>query len=197
MMKLYTGSISGNSHKLRVLCAMLEVPYEEILVNLEQGEHKSEAYRRISPRGEVPALVDGAVRLWDSAACLVYIARKQGSDAWCPGDAAGLAEVTQWLALSATELQCGLQYARRGVLHDRWTLGDAARASAFGRIGLDALEARLKDHDWLCFDRPTIADIACFAYAETAPEANIPLESWPGVMAWLERCRALPRWPGR
>jgi len=196
-MKLYFGPVSGNSYKLRVLCALLAVPFEEVAVDLEHGEHRSAAFLRLNPRGEVPVLEDGEVRLWDSAACLVYIARRHGGETWCPADPAGLAEVTQWLALAATELQCGLQYARRGVLRGRWTLGDAERAQAFGRSGLRVLEGRLEGHRWLALDRPTIADIACFAYAETAPEAGVPLDPCPRILAWLERCRALPRWPAR
>ena len=35
-------------------------PYERQLVNLAQGEHKSDAYLKINPHGKVPALaVDG------------------------------------------------------------------------------------------------------------------------------------------
>jgi glutathione S-transferase len=59
------------------------------------------------------------------------------------------------------------------------------------------LESRLKSHDWLATGRPTIADVACFPYIETAPEAKLPLDSWPAVQAWLARCKALPGWAKR
>ena len=50
--------------------------------------------------------------LWDSSACLVYIARKYGGEQWLPGDPGEMAEVIQWVALALNELQYGLQYAR-------------------------------------------------------------------------------------
>ena len=49
----------------------------------------------------------------------------------------------------------------------------------------------------LALDRPTIADIACFPYVETAPEAKIALDPYPKIAAWLARCKALPGWPAR
>lgn len=195
MIRAYMGKASGNSDKLRVLLALLKVPHEEINLDLGAKEHKAPAYLAVNPRGEVPAIDDAGTVIWDSAACLVYVARKHGGDQWLPVDPAGLAEVMQWLALAATELQCGLQYARRGVKQGRWTLGTAETAPAFGRTGLDVLEARLRDNLWLALGRPTIADVACHPYVALAPEGNVPLDAHPSVRAWLDRCRALPGWP--
>lgn len=197
-MKLYIGEVSGNSYKVRILLSLLQVSYEQIVLDMSRQEHKAAEFRKINPRGEVPALVDGELVLWDSAAILVYIARKFGGDTWLPGDPAQMADVMQWVALAGQEMQFGLQYCRRGYLHDRWTLGDRERSTAVSKIALDVLEHRLAGgRQWLVLDRPTIADIACFPYSETAPEAKIPLEAYPNIMAWHARCRALPRWATR
>ena len=196
-MKVYLGTISGNSYKLRILLSLLKAPHEAVIVDLKNQEHKGAAFLKINPRGEVPALEDGGTVLWDSAACLVYIARKFAGEQWLPTDAAGLAEVMQWLALSATELQCGLQYARRGVIQGRWTLGTLEDGQNFGKVALDVCEARLAHNDWLALGRPTIAEPACFPYIETAPEAKIALENYPNIVKWMERCRKLPGWAAR
>lgn len=195
MIRAYMAKASGNSDKLRILLALLKVPHEEVNLDFAGKEHKGAAYLAVNPRGEVPAIDDAGTVVWDSAACLVYVARKFGGEAWLPTDAAGLAEVMQWLALSATELQCGLQYARRGVRQGRWTLGTAETAPAFGRVGLDVMETRLRAHAWLALGRPTIADVACHPYVALAPEGNVPLDPYPAVRAWLARCSALPGWP--
>ena len=51
-------------------------PYQRQLVNLAQGEHKSDAYLKINPHGKVPALaVDDAV-LTENVAILTYLARR-------------------------------------------------------------------------------------------------------------------------
>jgi len=196
-MKLYIAAVSGNSYKPRILLALLNVPYETVMIDLGRQQQKEGWYRKVNPRGEVPALEDDEVILWDSGACLVYIARKYGGDAWLPAMAGPMAEVMQWMALAASEIQFGLQYARRGVLQGRWTAGTLEQGQAIGRIALGVMEDRLRDHEWLALDRPTVADIACFPYTETAPEAKVSLEPYPAIAAWHARCRALPGWPVR
>ena len=194
-MKLYTGLESGNSWKVRILLEQIGAPYEKVYLDLLKWEHKTESFMRdFNPRGQVPVLEDEGKRYWDSAACLVYIARKYDRLDWLPTDAAGMAEVMQWVLLGASEIQFGLQYTRRGVMRDRWIAGDLAQLQSIGKLALGTLEWRLRDNDWLALDRITIADIACFPYVFHAPEAKLPLDPYPGVGAWLERCQALPNW---
>ena len=194
-MKLYTGRESGNSWKIRILLEQIGIPYETVYVDFLNGEHKSKQSRgEYNPRGQVPVLEDAGKRYWDSAASLVYIARKYDRQDWLPTDAAGMAEVMQWVSLAASEIQFGLQYTRRGVMRDRWIAGNLEQLQAIGRLGLDALEWRLAEHDWLALDRITIADIACFPYVYHAPEAKLSLDPYPGIVRWLERCQAQPNW---
>ena len=196
-MKVYVWKQSGNSYKVRVMLALLKVPHQEIMVDFLGDEHKRPAFLKLNPRGQVPVLVDGDLVLWDSAACLVYLARKYGGEQWLPTLPAEMAQVMNWVAFSGNEMLFGLQYARRGVLRNVWTTGNLEQCQEAGRIALDVLEQRLQQNDWLALGRPTIADIACFAYAETAPEGKIALDPYPATLAWLARCKALPGWPAR
>jgi glutathione S-transferase len=196
-MKVYVWKHSGNSYKLRVLLALIGVEYEEVMVNFRTHEHKSADYRKINPRGQVPALVDGEMVLWDSAACLVYIARKFGGEQWLPSAPAPMAEVMNWVSLAGNEMLYGLQYARRGLTRGICSAGTVEQMQVNGRIALDVVEARLATQDWLALGHPSIADIACFPYVETAPEGGMPLAPYPRITAWLARCKALPQWPAR
>ena len=197
MIKLHYMPPSGNSYKVRILLSLLNVPHEKIEVDNTTREHKSAKFLALNPRGEVPVLEIDGVYLWDSAACLVYLARTYGGDDWLPADPLNMAQVMQWVALAGNEIQFGLQYARRGVLQDRWTAGDLAQGQAISRVALNALEGRLKNNEWLALGRPTIADIACFPYVETAPQAKIALEEYPAIVKWIARCKALPGWAKR
>jgi len=197
MIKLHYMPPSGNSYKVRILLSLLNVPHEKIEVDNATREHKSVKFLALNPRGEVPVLEIDGVYLWDSAACLVYLARTYGGDDWLPADPLNMAQVMQWVALAGNEIQFGLQYARRGVLQDRWTAGDLAQGQAISRVALNALEGRLKNNEWLALGRPTIADIACFPYVETAPQAKIALEEYPAIVKWIARCKALPGWAKR
>lgn len=196
-MKVYVWKQSGNSYKVRVMLALLDVAHEEIMVDFLGEEHKQPEFLKLNPRGQVPVLVDGDLKLWDSAACLVYLARKYGGEQWLPTLPAEMAQVMNWIAFSCNEMLFGLQYARRGVLRNVWTVGNLEQCQEAGRIALGVLEQRLKNNDWLALGRPTIADVACFAYAETAPEGKIALDPYPATVAWLARCKALPAWAAR
>ena len=54
------------------------------------------------------------------------------------------------------------------------------------------MEDHLGTHHWLTLDRMTIADIACFPYVALAPDANIPLDEYAAIRAWIGRMQALP-----
>ncbi len=198
MMKLYTGAESGNSWKVRILLEQLEIPYEKVYMDLLTWEHKKKDYiADINPRGQVPVLVDGENRFWDSTACMVYLARKMNRTDWLPIEAAAMAEVMHWIALAHCEIHFGLQYGRRGVMRDRWVIGDATNLpqyQRFGKMAMDTMEWRLSQQDWLAAPHITIADIACFPYVLNSPEAGLLHGAYPGISAWLKRCLAMPRW---
>jgi glutathione S-transferase len=191
-MKLYMTQVSGNSYKVRVLASMLNVPYDKVVVDWDNKEHKQPAFLGLNPRGQVPVMeIEGKV-FWDSAAHLVYIARKHGGEQWLPTDPLGLAEVMQWLAFSQSEIHFGLQWAR-GVMKKLKT-GNLDASQGYGRKALEILDWHLRDRKWLAVGRTTIADIACYPYVKRAPEGGLMLGAYPAVVAWLARCEALPGW---
>ncbi|MGH8661711.1 MAG: glutathione S-transferase family protein [Burkholderiales bacterium] len=195
-MKLYMTETSGNAYKARLLLSMLNVPFEKAMIDARSGEHKKEPYLKINPRGQVPALEVGGRVYWGSTACLIYVARKHGGDPWLPTDPAGAAEVAQWLELAQNELHYGLQWAR-GVKTGIRKLGSYDEYRGYGEAGLGVLEGRLGSNEWLALGRPTIADVACYAYVSVAPEGGFELGNYPGVRAWARRFEALPGWVKR
>ena len=52
------------------------------------------------------------------------------------------------------------------------------------------METHLAHRDWFVGDRPSLADIALYAYTHVAPEGGFDLTGFPGVCAWLERIRS-------
>jgi len=192
-MKLYMSQNSGNAYKARLLLSMLNVQYEQAVLDVRGGEHKKEPYLKVNPRGQVPAIEDGGLVLWGSTACLIYVARKHGGDKWLPTDPRGMAEVAQWLELAQNELHYGLQWARGNKTGIR-KIGDYEEYKGYGVNGLAVLERRLKDNQWLAAGHPTIADIACYPYVAVSPEGGFKLEDYPAVTAWVKRVEALPGW---
>lgn len=194
MPRLYDLELSGNCYKIRLLCALLKVPLEIVPVDFLAGEHKKSPLIGINPFGEIPIFADGDLVLRDSQAILVYVARKWGSEAWLPSDAAALASVVQWLMVAENEIARGPNDAR---LHDKFGIEldiGAAREKSVRILGI--LEQHLATTNWLAMDRPTIADIACMPYVALAREGGLKLDPYPAIAAWIARIKALPGFIG-
>jgi glutathione S-transferase len=52
----------------------LEVPYELVTLDVAGGAHRTAEYLRIHPHGQVPALLDGDVAVFESTAICMYLA---------------------------------------------------------------------------------------------------------------------------
>ena len=197
MLKLYDREGSGNAYKVRLLLALLDVPYERIPVAIKDGRNDVDAaYRALNPRGQIPTLVvDGDEHLWGSTAILAYLAaRHDPARSWLPQDPLRLGRVMQWLELAQNEVADGLFRSRMIAHMGRPGYLDAAHAQA--AVALCVLESRLAGADWLAGEGPTIADVACFPYVALAHQGRVDLAPYPGVQRWLERVKALPGYVG-
>lgn len=189
-LKLYDLDVSGNCYKVRLFCALLNVPVDLISVDFMNGEHKRSPLIDLNAFGQLPILEDGDLVLRDSQAMLVYIARKLGNESWLPTDSASQALVTQWLMVAENEIARGPNDAR---LHDKfgYKLDIVAAREKAKRI-LTIMNQHLEKREWLALDRPTIADIACMPYVALGWEGGVPLDPCPAVKAWVARIKNLP-----
>ncbi len=190
-MKLYGHPLSGNAHRARTLLSLLNVPYEHVVIDMKAGAHKAPEFLALNPLGQVPVLVDGDLVLRDSTAILIYIARKYDTEnRWLPADAAGQAQVQEWLSTAVNEVMQGPFMVRAIKL-----LGvpaDPDVAATKTTILFDALfEPHLKTREWLVGESATLADLACYSYIARVTEGGFDLEAYPAICAWLARVEAL------
>ena len=75
MLKLYYAP-QTRAARPRWLLEEIGAPYELVTLDLSKGEHKKPDYMKIHPHGAVPALVDGDLALFESAAICMYLADK-------------------------------------------------------------------------------------------------------------------------
>ncbi|KAA0590377.1 glutathione S-transferase [Azospirillum lipoferum] len=186
---LYGTPLSGHAHRVEAFLNILGLPYRYVEANAEV--RRSDSFLALNPFGQIPVLVDGDLVLPDSVAILVYLAdRYDGSGLWNPKAPEETAQVQRWLSIAAGDLRFGPALARILTL---WggagSLTDAQRVAE--RV-LRFMNSYLDGRDWLAAARPTIADIACYAYVARAPEGRIPLDPYPAVRRWLERVEAIP-----
>lgn len=105
------------------------------------------------PFGQVPFLDDGDVKIFESGAGLLHLARK--SDRLMPRDPVGEAETTQWMLAALNSIE---------IVTVPWWFLDMSGASDSGMTPwvekrLDQLEHVLAERNWLTADRFTVADL--------------------------------------
>lgn len=103
MIKIY-GSARTSASRCFLLLEELEIPYEEISVDLATGQQKESAYLQINPNGKVPAMIDGENILWESCAINNYLAEKYRPEL-LGSDAFEKAKGQQWSYWTMLELQ--------------------------------------------------------------------------------------------
>lgn len=128
MSTLYIANKNYSSWSLRpwVLLRGLAIPFEEVLVPFGAGSNW-DAFRKFSPTGKVPCLVDGKTAVWDSLAITEYVAERHPG-VW-PDDPgarafARCAAAEMHSGFAALREQCGMNCGIRVRLHQ---VNDALR----------------------------------------------------------------------
>ncbi|MGJ7511750.1 glutathione S-transferase family protein [Variovorax sp. GT1P44] len=190
--KVYSSSISGHSHRVRLFLSLLGLPFETAETDLGAGEHRTPEFLRRNAFGQVPVIEDGDTVLADSNAILVYLNERYADDPsrWYPRDPVGAAQVQRWLSVAAGQLASGPSVARVIVLFKQ--ARDATDVIARTHDLLRVMEGELSQRPFLAGSSATLADIANYTYVAHAPEGNVSLEAYPRVREWLARVEALP-----
>src|SRR5271166_5439369 len=99
-----------NGRKVAIMLEELGLPYRLIQHNIGKGDLLTEEFRKLNPNGRVPVLVDDEpigggtdpITVWESAACLQYLAEKTGR--FLPIDAKRRYATLRWLAWQIASL---------------------------------------------------------------------------------------------
>jgi glutathione S-transferase len=188
--KLYRHALSGHSHRVQLFLSILGLDADIVDIDLGSGEHKQAAFLQKNRFGQVPVLEDEESTLSDSNSILAYLATKyDAARQWLPEDAVAAADVQRFLSVASGKVAYGPAAARLvnvfGAGLDHETAINTAHAL------LVELDAHLEGRDWLATNKPTIADIANYAYIAHAPEGDVSLENYANIRAWLQRIEAL------
>src|SRR5450631_942878 len=149
----------GNTRDLRVLWALeeMELPFE--LVGMDHSAHElnTDAYRKLSPFEQIPAIDDDGLILSESAAILIYLAKKAGK--LIPSDPAGEAQVVRWCFAAMNSVELPLL----SILLIDWAKGEDSkyRANTVGWANrlLTGLERWLDGREYIATESFTVADI--------------------------------------
>jgi glutathione S-transferase len=188
--KLYDFELSGSCYKIRLLMNILGVKYEKVNVDFVNKEHRTEKYTKLNPFSSIPIFEEDGFVIRDSAAMMVYLAKKYDKkNYWYPDDAKAQARIQEWLATGGSDIMNSA--AARLVKILNYPL-DLEKLQTNAKATFKIMDAHLADREFLALDHPTIADIACFPYTAMAGEGGIDLAPYPNILRWIERMKRVP-----
>lgn len=189
-----------------VLATLEEVgaTYELQIVDALLGETRTPEYlSTYNPFGQIPALVDGDLTVFESRAIARYIAAKHGAKALYPIDnPQKLALVEQWLSANqsnnGTVFETFLEYFVKPL---RGQTPDPTLVSAFKekmRPYLTILNTQLSKTKYLAGDEYTLADLSYVgmtrAVFDHCTEFNGALEEYPSLNRWWKDISSRETW---
>jgi glutathione S-transferase len=194
----YTLCYSPGSCSLAIDCLLEElgVPFALKRVDLKAGEHHGEAYRRINPKGKVPALVTPDGVLTECVAIIEYLCERhdpQHRMLGAPGSWQR-ARLRERIATLATEVHPLFNR----FFHEDDFAAEAAVQAAVKARGTEKLLAYFRDEDarltrpYWSGEAMTAADIYFMVIARWGRWLAPPANEMPGIRPFYERMVARP-----
>ena len=193
MIKLY-GQVRSRASRCLWALEEIGVPYELVPIDTNKGDNDKPEFLAINPNGRIPALVDGDLKLFESMAINLYLARKYGKDLW-PSTETGEAHALQWSFWGMAEVEPFLitllvQQIFTPEDQRRPDRVEEARAALVPR--LTVLNDHLKNRPYLLGPKFTIADLNLASIFSLAGLVNVDLAPYPNLNKWVETCFSRP-----
>ncbi|OAY59822.1 glutathione S-transferase T1 [Manihot esculenta] len=108
-LKVYGHRASQPSRAIMIFCKANGIEFEEVTVDISKGENRSPEFKEINPMGQVPAIIHGELKLFESHAILIYLASAFPgvADHWYPTDLVKRAKVHSVLDWHHSNLRRG------------------------------------------------------------------------------------------
>ena len=179
----------GLVRDLRVRWTLEEagLPYRVTLIGNRPGAISRSDYRAVQPFGQVPAIEDGALRLFESGAIVLYVAERSGN--LLPADAPERALVHQWMFAALNTVEVPIQQLAEIDLFypdERWAQERRPAAVQSVQTRLATLASCLDGHDYLVGSF-SAADILMTSVLRILRHTDL-LEGEPALLAYKQRC---------
>lgn len=190
---IYGDKKSGNCYKLQLVCALLQIDYKWIEVDILANECQSEDFLKLNPNGKIPLLLLGnGNTISESNAIINFLA---ANSALLSNDAYTLAKIQQWQFFEQYSHEPYVAVAR--FINKYLGLPEARKQEyiakqAGSHKALKVMEQQLEKSHYLVGDTITVADISLYAYTHVAHEGGIDLSPYKAINAWLARIEQQP-----
>jgi GSH-dependent disulfide-bond oxidoreductase len=194
-MKFYYNT-APNPMKVALLLEELGQPYEVIPVDTRLGQQHTADFKTVNPNAKVPALVDGAITVFDSNAILLYLADKNSQFVPAIDDSAR-GPMLSWLMFIAS----GIGPFSGQSVHFRHVAPEP-KEYALNRYDFEAnrhwtvLEEQLGKHQYFLGSQYSIVDMAFWGWARVLPfvmgTGDATWTNYPNIKRLLTEISARP-----
>ena len=196
MITLYDHPLSPYAQKVRIALREKGVPFQVAQPGGLGAGGAAGEFAEANPRAEVPVLIDGAARVFDSTIILEYIEDCFPTPAMLPASAADRARVRMIEEVMDTHYEA-VNWAMGEINWFRRAEGDAAQTliATAGRQTagfLSWLERQLGGRPWFNGESFGWGDLAVVPYVAASAGMGFSAPEGSAVAAWLERAMAHP-----
>ena len=193
MVKIWGRPNSINVQKVMWAVGELGLDHERIDVGGAFGGLDTDDYGRMNPNRKIPVLEDEGSVIWESHACVRYLAATYGNGSLWPLDPARRSVADRWMDWKFTTLHPFMHVCFWGLIRTAEADRDMPaieQAVASLRETWRIFDQHLKVRDFVLGDRLTMGDIplGCAFYRYS----NLPIErpSLPSIEAWYDRLKS-------
>jgi len=172
----------------------LGLDYENVPIHFADGSAKTPEYLAINPNGKIPAIDDDGLKLWESMAINLYLAKKHDKGFW-PKSPEAEAQTLQWSVWVMAEAE----KPALAVLLNRSFLPEERRDPKAAADGEQQLQQPLKVLDqalaktgYLVGSSFSVADLNVASVLSWAKMARVDLSAYPHVDKWLTQSLKRP-----
>lgn len=201
MYTLYGNKFSGNSYKTRLTCALLNIDYHWVEIDILTQENRQPEFLQINPLGQVPVLLiqpDDApadsqpTLLLESNAIIRYLAH---DSTLIPKSDIAYAKMWQWLLYEQNEVRPNIASVRfikkfQNMIPSR--LDEYHQKFAKSKDILRYVDQQLSGTAYILGDDMSLADVSLYAYTHNADEGGLDLSPYHNLHRWFERIERLP-----
>jgi len=195
MLKILGRKTSSNVQKVLWCCEEIGLPFEREDVGGEFGKNKTPEYLAINPNGLVPTIDDDGFILWESNACVRYLAAKYGKGQLWPADPQLAASAGRWMDWQLSTLNAPVGTLFRAMLKkpkDDIPAAELEEAAKRGGEAWKMLDAQLATTPFVAGKDLTVGDIALGNAIHRWYKFPIERPKLSHLQAWYQRLCTRP-----
>ncbi|KAJ7617597.1 glutathione S-transferase [Mycena polygramma] len=200
ILKLYGAKIALCTRRVATVLCELKIPFELVEVDLHAGEHKSPAYMKNQPFGQIPYIDDDGFILYETRAICRYIAAKYPALGLIPTGAKENALFEQAAAVEVANFDPSASVVAVETFKKKYFAMDVDEALVAKNLEvldkkLDAYDVILGKQRYVAGDNLTLADIFHLPNAPfIASGGSDIMTRKPNVARWYKELTSRPSW---